>query len=230
MTSARWATFDCFGTLVDWRHGIATSAELLFPGRGAELLAGYQRHEHQVERENPGMRYRVVLAETLRRACQDAGLTLRDDDAGILGDTLPYWPVFPEVPSALRELRESGWRLALLTNCDTDLIAHSLRRLGAPIDAVVTAEAVGSYKPVHRHFTRFAESFGIDQLSIEPARGVDQGRWVHVAQSYFHDIRPASELGIRRVWINRLGDPDDESLADAVLSDLTGLAQTLDAI
>jgi 2-haloacid dehalogenase len=219
MTSARWATFDCFGTLVDWRHGIATSAELLFPGRGAELLAGYQRHESQLERENPGMRYRAVLAETLRRACLDAGLTLRDDDAGILADTLPYWPVFPEVPSALRELRESGWRLALLTNCDTDLVAHTLRRLGAPIDAVVTAEAVGSYKPAHAHFTRFAESFGIDRA-----------RWVHVAQGYFHDIRPASELGIRRVWINRLGEPDDESLADAVLPDLTGLSHALDAI
>ncbi len=34
MSDVRWATFDCFGTLVDWRHGIATGAEFLFPGRG----------------------------------------------------------------------------------------------------------------------------------------------------------------------------------------------------
>jgi len=38
MSTNGWATFDCFGTLVDWRHGIRSSAELLFPGRGAEVL------------------------------------------------------------------------------------------------------------------------------------------------------------------------------------------------
>src|SRR5262245_40260035 len=142
MSELRWATFDCFGTLVDWRHGIATTADLLFPGWGADVLEGYNRHEADVERESPSMRYRDVMAETLRRATRDCGLGLRDGDATALADTIPYWPVFPEVPAALVALREAGWRLALLTNCDRDIIGHTQRRLGAPIDAVVTAEAV----------------------------------------------------------------------------------------
>jgi 2-haloacid dehalogenase len=219
MTQPRWATFDCFGTLIDWRHGIATSAELLFPGRGGELLAAYHRQEPRVQRERPGARYRRVLAEALRRACADLGLSLNTDDADILGETIPHWPAFPEVPSALRELRAAGWRLALLTNCDADIIAHSQRRLGAPIDAVITAELVGSYKPAHGHFTWFAESFG-----------VCRDRWVHVAQSAFHDLRPAGELGVRRIWINRLAEPREDSLADAVLPDLAGLARTVEAV
>jgi 2-haloacid dehalogenase len=216
MSDVRWATFDCFGTLVDWRHGISTGAELLFPGRGAELLEGYNRHEREVEAAAPGMRYREVLAEGLRRACRDAGLPLNEDDASVLGCTMPFWPVFADVAANLRELRVAGWRLALLTNCDNDIIGQTQRRLGVPIDAIVTAENVGSYKPAHGHFARFEDSFG-----------ATRDRWVHVAQGYFHDMVPAHELGIPRIWINRLGQEDDPSIADAVLPGLDGLAEAV---
>ncbi|WP_020673708.1 haloacid dehalogenase type II [Amycolatopsis nigrescens] len=216
MSEVHWATFDCFGTLVDWRHGIATGAELLFPGRGAELLEIYNRHEPQVQREFPAMRYRHVMAEALRRTAEEAGLELLEDDASVLAAGIPYWPIFPDTRAALAELREAGWRLALLTNCDRDFIGESQRRLGVPIDAIVTAEDVGTYKPHHNHFTRFEESFG-----------VTRDRWVHVAQSYFHDMVPARELGISRIWINRLHESDDPSIADAVLPGLHGLAETV---
>ena len=219
MGAINWATFDCFGTLVDWRHGIATSAELLFPGRGAEVLDRYTAHELDVERAAPTMRYRDVMAETLRRAAAELGLPLRDDDATILGDTIPYWPVFSEVAGELGALREAGWRLALLTNCDRDIIGATQRRLGVPIDAVVTAEHVGSYKPALGHFERFEWSF-------QPGRE----RWVHVAQSYTHDMLPARELGIRRVWINRLGESDDPTICDAVQPDLHGLLATVERV
>src|SRR5438309_3229341 len=139
MSEVRWATFDCFGTLVDWRHGIATGAELLFPGQGERVLESYSRLEPDVERESPTMRYRHVLAETLRRATREAGLVLHADDASVLATGIPYWPVFAEVTRSLTELRTSGWRLALLTNCDRDIIGETQRRLGVPIDAVVTA-------------------------------------------------------------------------------------------
>ena len=219
MGEVRWATFDCFGTLVDWRHGIATGAELLFPGQGGRLLESYARHEPEVEREAPAMRYRQVLAETLRRASREAGLTLGADDASVLATGIPYWPVFAEVARSLTELRESGWRLALLTNCDRDLIGETQRRLGVPIDAVVTSEDVGSYKPATGHFTRFAESFG-----------ATRDTWVHVAQSYFYDMMPTHELNIPRVWVNRSAAPDDPAIVNAVLPDLTDLTATVHAV
>jgi 2-haloacid dehalogenase len=219
MCAIRWATFDCFGTLVDWRHGIANGIDLLFPGHGRALLEVYNGHEAAVQTESPGMRYRDVMAEALRRAARDAQLDLREVDAGVLGDTIPYWPVFPEVAANLTELREAGWRIALLTNCDQDIIGETQRRLGAPVDAVVTAEMVGSYKPDHNHFTRFEESFG-----------ATRDRWVHVAQSYFHDMEPAKALDVPRVWINRHADERDPSIADAVLPDLRGLTATVETV
>lgn len=219
MSTMDWATFDCFGTLVDWRHGMATSAELLFPGKGLEVLERYHVHEGQVETATPSMRYCDVMAESLRRACTDVGLPLLDDDAAVLAATIAYWPVFPEVAAELGALRAAGWRLALLTNCDRDIIGATQRRLGVVIDAVVTAEHVGSYKPAPGHFERFAESFG-----------PQPGHWVHVAQSHHHDMVPAHARGVPSVWINRLAEAADPSICGAVRPDLQGLLAVVEHV
>ena len=204
----RWLTFDCFGTLVDWRHGIRTTGELLFPGRGDAFLEAYIALEAEVE-EGPFKRYRAVLTETARRAAKKLGVDLKPDDATALVSTIPHWPPFGDVGPALSTLRREGWKLALLTNCDRDLIAQTQRRLPASFDAVVTAEDVSAYKPNHAHFKLFQSTFG---SSAEA--------WIHVAQSYFHDIRPTHELGITRIWVNRQGEKDDPALADAVIRGL----------
>jgi 2-haloacid dehalogenase len=215
--AARWLTFDCFGTLVDWRHGIRSSGELLFPGHGEQFLDAYGAIEPEVESEVPFRAYREVLAETTRRVARQLSLELKPDDAAVLVSTIPFWPHFADVGPALGELRKEGWKLALLTNCDRDIIALTQRRLPVPFDAVVTAEDVAAYKPNPAHFRHFASS-------ISPET------WIHVAQSYFHDIKPTSELGVTRIWVNRQGEKDDPSLADWMiggLSDLPAAVQRL---
>ena len=214
--SDRWLTFDCFGTLIDWRHGIRTTGELLFPGRGQDFLDAYITLEAEVEGEGSFKRYRAVLTETTRRAARQLALDLKPDDATALVSTIPHWPPFADVGPALAELRRDGWRFALLTNCDRDIIALTQRRLPASFDAVVTAEDVSAYKPSPAHFRLFQSTFGSSAAV-----------WIHVAQSYFHDIRPTHELGITRVWVNRQGERDDPSIADAVIS---GLAQLPEAV
>ena len=208
----RWLTFDCFGTLIDWRHGIRTTGELLFPGRGEAFLDAYIALEAEVESEGSFKRYRAVLTETARRAAKRLDLELKADDASALVSTIPHWPPFADVGPALAELRREGWRFALLTNCDRDIIALTQRRLPASFDAVVTAEDVSAYKPDPAHFRLFQSTFGSSANA-----------WIHVAQSYFHDIRPTHELGITRIWVNRQGEKDDPSLADAVIGGLTEL-------
>ncbi|TMB88955.1 MAG: HAD family hydrolase [Chloroflexi bacterium] len=212
----RWLTFDCFGTLIDWRHGIRTTGELLFPGRGAEFLDAYVTVEAEVETEGSFRRYRAVLTETVRRVAQRMSLDLKPDDATALVSTIPYWPPFAHVGPALSELRREGWKFALLTNCDRDIIALTQRRLPVSFDAVVTAEDVAAYKPSPAHFLLFKSTFG-----------TSADEWIHVAQSYYHDIRPTSELGISRIWVNRQGESDDPTLADAMI---TGLAELPEAV
>jgi 2-haloacid dehalogenase len=208
----RWLTFDCFGTLIDWRHGIQTTGELIFPGHGARFLDVYIPLEAEVESEGSFKRYRAVLTETTRRAARQLGLDLKPDDATALVSTIPYWPPFADVGPALAELRKQGWKLALLTNCDRDIIALTQRRLPAAFDAVVTAEDVSAYKPDPAHFRLFQSTFGSSASA-----------WIHVAQSYFHDIRPTHDLGISRIWVNRQGEKDDPSLADTMIRGLDQL-------
>jgi 2-haloacid dehalogenase len=208
----RWLTFDCFGTLIDWRHGIQTTGELLFPAHGERFLDAYIALEAQVESEGSFKRYRAVLTETTRRAARQLGLELKPDDATALVSTIPYWPPFDDVGPALAELRKEGWKFALLTNCDRDIIALTQRRLPASFDAVVTAEDVSAYKPNPAHFRLFQSTFGSSA-----------GAWIHVAQSYFHDIRPTHDLGISRIWVNRQGEKDDPSIAERVISGLSQL-------
>jgi 2-haloacid dehalogenase len=215
---ARWATFDCYGTLIDWNGGIGGVLERLW---GAEerprLLARFHELEPEVQAEEYRS-YAEVLTLTLERLAREVGYGIPEGESGILAKSLPGWPAFPEVPAALAELREQGWKLAILSNSDRDLIAASQRTLGVPFDLVVVAEDVGSYKPAHGHWKRFFE-----------LTTADRDTHVHVAASLFHDIAPARELGLTTVWINRLGEePDPEPAVE--LKDLSGLPDTLDQL
>jgi 2-haloacid dehalogenase len=215
----RWATFDCYGTLVDWNAGIRAELERLFGAAQApRLLERYHAIEPRVQRERPGSTYRDVMASVLAELASEAGTELPAEERDALGRSLPGWPVFPEVPDALSEAHERGWKLVALSNSDRDLIDASLRAIGVPFEGAVVASEVGSYKPEHGHWRAFYES-----------TGADRARHVHVAQSHFHDIAPADELGIPSIWINRLAEAA-EPAPTREQRDLAGLANVLDEL
>ena len=215
----RWATFDCYGTLVDWNAGIkAELARLLGQPVAEHLLARYHEIEPRVQSEHPAWRYRDVMAAVLAELAADAGVDLPDAERDALGRSLPGWPGFAEVPAGLAEAHERGWRLVALSNTDRDLIEASLAAIGVPFEVAIVASEIGSYKPAPGHWRAFYES-----------TGADKSRHVHVAQSYVHDIVPARDLGIRSVWINRLGERA-ELAPTRELPDLAGLADVLDGL
>ena len=217
--SSRWATFDVYGTLIDWNAGIRAELERLFGGsRGEELLDSYHSVEPRIQREHPTATYREVMATVLAELASQNGFELPEEERDALGRSLPRWPVFAEVPDALADARDRGWKLVALSNTDRDFVDSSLRSIGVPFDGTIVASEVGSYKPAHGHWRAFYESFGPD-----PARHV------HVAQSHFHDIAPAHELGIPTVWINRRGERG-EPAPTRELSDLRGLGTALDEV
>ena len=215
---SRWATFDCYGTLVDWNTGIQTALERLYGVEQApRLLARYHELEPEVEAEEYRP-YAAVLTLTLERLAREVGYGLPEGEAGALPKSLPQWPPFPEVREALTELRHRGWLLAILSNSDRDLITASQRELDVPFDITVVAEDVRSYKPATAHWERFFE-----------LTTADRSRHVHVAASLFHDIAPAAELGLTSVWINRADEPAD-GRPSRTLPDLRSLPDTLDEL
>ncbi|HXG76706.1 MAG TPA: HAD family hydrolase [Gaiellaceae bacterium] len=214
----RWATFDCYGTLVDWNTGIRGELERLFGVEPAErLLRRYHELEPEVQAASPGSSYRTVLTVTLERLAEETGLTLPEGETGALAHSLPTWPVFEDVAPALQDARERGWKLAILSNTDRDLLDASMAAIGVPFDDSIVAGEIGSYKPAERHWQVFRERVSGDAVHV------------HVAQSIFHDVEPASRLGIPCVWINRLGEPADPRPA-RTLASLAGLARTLDEL
>jgi 2-haloacid dehalogenase len=214
----RWATFDCYGTLIDWNGGIRRELERLFGVEAApRLLERYHELEPQVQAE-AYRSYREVLSHALERTAVAEGRQIPEGEAGALGGSLPDWEPFPEVPDALREVRDRGWRLAILSNSDRDLIAASQVQLGVPFDIVVVAEDTGTYKPTHGHWERFFE-----------VTTAARDRHVHVAASLFHDIGPANELGLTSVWINRLGEQAGPE-PTRELPDLARLPDVLDEL
>ena len=213
----RWATFDCYGTLIDWNGGILRELERLFGVRDApRLLERYHALEPDVQRE-AYRSYREVLTLTLERLAEEEGLSIPEGETDALAKALPSWEPFPEVPPALEELRRRGWQLAILSNSDRDLIAASREQIGVPFDRSIVAEDVRSYKPSHAHWEEFFAR-----------TGAEPGQHVHIGASLFHDIAPANELGLPSVWINRLGEEAGDPPPTRELSDLSGLADALD--
>jgi 2-haloacid dehalogenase len=219
MADERWATFDCYGTLVDWNAGIRAELDRLFgASRGERLLSRYHAVEPRVQEEEPGWSYRQVMSAVLAELASEAGEVLSPGEEDALGRSLPDWPVFPEVPGAMAEAHRRGWRLFALSNSDRDLIDASIRAIGVPFEGAIVASQIGSYKPAHGHWRAFYQ-----------ATGAGKDRHVHVAQSHFHDIVPANELGVRSIWINRLGERCEPS-ATRELPSLEGLADVLDEL
>ncbi|MGH2590577.1 MAG: HAD-IA family hydrolase [Actinomycetota bacterium] len=216
MSADRWATFDCYGTLIDWMSGIRDTLSDLWPEHDTELLLGaYHEIEPEVQRGR-AIPYRQVLTVALEKLARREGLTLDEDERAALADSLPAWPPFPEVPAALEELRARGWKIAILSNTDPDLLDESLALIGVRVDLRITAAEAGSYKPAHGHWERFFAD-----------TEADRERHVHVGASAFHDIEPAAELGLTAVWINRMHEYSDAPRA-AELPDLAKLPETLE--
>lgn len=212
-------TFDCYGTLIDWEDGITRAFVDAARRDGVTLhagavLAAYAELEPIVEAETYRS-YRAVLTETARRVAARLGWQTDAARARFLADSLPDWKPFPDTNPALERLSRAGYTLGILSNVDDDLLAASCRHFTVRFDLLVTAQQVGSYKPAHAHFLTARERIG-------------QQRWLHAAQSYFHDVVPARALGTPVSWINRKSEvAPDGRRADCELRTLTELADWL---
>jgi 2-haloacid dehalogenase len=216
--SDRWATFDCYGTLVDWNGGLWTEFATVWPEANTDRLLELYHHVEPLIEEDGDLTYDEVLVRALAAVGAIAGEAVPIGREHALAESLPSWPTFPEVPGALSDLRGRGWKLAALSNTDPELLATSIEAIGVPFDMSITAREAGSYKPAPGHWERFFAD-----------TGADRARHVHVAASVFHDIAPASRMGMKAVWINRL-EEESELPRAAELPDLTRLPDTLDEL
>ncbi len=218
-------TFDCYGTLVQWHRALRAAALAIISRHLGEVEAANQaaalanrlRVVAATQQERPPFRsYKSVLRSSLVETLAETGYNTTMDDQETLLSILRRIEPHPEVPAALDRLH-ARYRLAIISNTDDDLIAGTVAAIGTPIDFVITAQQAQAYKPDHRLF-----------LHAYSTMGVTKDETVHVGMGQFTDLKVCHELGIRSVWINRLGEaPNPNWPPDAVLDDLSGLPELL---
>jgi 2-haloacid dehalogenase len=201
-TRTPWITFDCFGTLVDWNTGFANILRPMFGQRTEELIIAYHEFERLIEVEKSHRLYKDVLITALLYAAKDLNLELTKQQAQGLLDSWNSMPLFDDTETMLDSLRAMGFKLAVLTNCDEDLFDLTHRCFRQPFDLVVTAESVRGYKPASAHFRSFWRTSSVDRRN-----------WIHVGCSWYHDICPAKEFGIQRIWLDRERTGEDARMA-----------------
>jgi 2-haloacid dehalogenase len=185
-------TFDCYGTLIDWESGLLSALrDTLHPKvSDDELLRLYSEAEPAIQ-AGGYKRYREVLREVLNQIAASAGTKVPIGKHYALAESLPHWRPFRDTVPALRRLKKK-YQLGIISNTDDDLFAATAKHLEVPFDFVVTAEQVGSYKPSKKNFEKALVRIG------KPKE-----KWLHAAESLYHDVAPARELGIATVWVDR---------------------------
>ena len=185
-------TFDCYGTLIDWGSGMVGFLQPLLLAHDAHVVDDFLLEffaDKEPAAQADGRRYRDVLADVLMQLGERLAFTPSEEALAGFADSVGDWPVFADTVASLKRLAER-FDLVVVSNVDNDLFARSAERLEVPFRLVVTAEDVGAYKPDPRMFDAAREALG-------------DARILHVAQSLYHDIAPATAQGLDTAWIRR---------------------------
>jgi 2-haloacid dehalogenase len=192
-----WLTFDCYGTLIQWDEGLIAAINRILARTGSKIephtfISVFDRHEHALERSRPHLSFKQVTAKALEAAMTELSLPSDPNDADILTSSIGKMPPFPEVVATLGRLKAAGFKLAIISNTDDDIIAGNVAQLGGHIDRVITAQQAQAYKPSRQTFEHAWASIGIDKPQL-----------VHICASPHLDLAAARDLGFRAIWIDR---------------------------
>lgn len=185
-----------------------------------ELFKLFDQFERGTKAESDQfITYRSVLHGVMTKFEDHFNLSLSRNEIESLADSIKKWPLFQDTNQALRKLREK-YDLVVVSNIDEDLFNQTAQNFSVPIDDTVLADQVRSYKPSLKHF-----EVALEKLETTPAT------ILHVAQSVYHDIKPATELGWDTVWVRRyggrMGSPPPKCKPSLVVDDLQSLVAVL---
>ena len=218
----RWLTFDCYDTLVRYTESkSATMTEIISTKGGTKDIVDsawsvFQSSERRLQTEE-FLPLNQVLKKSLKFALNEIGFesTTSDEDKMLLA--VKGADPFPEVNQVLSELKQD-YKIAILSNSEPDIIRFNIAKIGVTFDEVVLASEAKCYKPAAGMFNELIKRLNEDPKNI-----------THIAQSFYHDMRTAKDLGFgRRIWINRYKKQGDFSYKpDAEVSDMRRLHEQL---
>ena len=190
----KFISFDCYGTLTNFKIGATTRGlyeRILEPAVLEAFLSDFA-HYRRDEVLGAWKPYSDVIADGLARTCAKHRVPFDPAMADTIYACIPDWGPHSDVTEGLAKIA-GKIPLVILSNSMTNLIMHNVDRLGVPFDHVFTAEEAGAYKPRFQAF-----EFMLDQLGADPADVM------HVSCHYRYDIMTAYDMGFgRRVFVDR---------------------------
>lgn len=236
MASPKALVFDVFGTVVDWREGVARDLDAFLKKHGSagadpHALADAWRRRYQPAMEEcragrrPFTRLDVLHRENLEAVLADGGVDPGTVDPDELDDLNRAWHRLDPWPDAVPGLLRLKTRyvIAPLSNGNVALLLNMAKRAGLPWDAILGAEVAGAYKPRPEAYLRTADILGLrpDEVCLVAAHN--------------GDLKAARACGLRTAFVPRLtehGPGQTTDLApseawDVVASDFLDLAAKL---
>lgn len=204
-------SFDCFGTLVDWRRAL----EPLGPGLDFEAWERACRELQAPER--PFLAYEALLERSAREVAPNASPEQWRSFARGFGRT----PLFADVPAALAQLSEL-LPLVALSNSDARHQLDLLQQTGVCWSLCVLSEDVRAYKPSPAAWDALVARV-CEHFSVSP------DRWLHVSGFEDYDLAPARARGLRTAWVRRPGCGEPHGTVDLRAEGLGELARALAA-
>ena len=215
----KYITFDAYGTLVNFQLSRVTRE--ILGDRVNQIDIEAFLNEYSDMRFNEILKeyrpYEAVLRRCFATMMRKYKLDYTEEDGDRMMASVPTWGPFPDVPAALRKLRQYC-KLVIISNTEDRLIEKNIENLGVPFDDYITAEQARAYKPSPVIFNYTLKKLNCDKSDI-----------LHVANGYEYDIMPAHDLGWKAVWINREGIKGDQAKYGPYveLPDLTGVPALL---
>jgi len=221
LTDVKACVFDAYGTLFDFNSAVMRCRDDI--GDAAERLSDIWRQKQlQYTWLRSLMQRHADFWQVTGEALDFALATVAIDNAGLRDRLMALYrelDTFPEVTDVLNRLKQGGMQTAILSNGAPDMLNAGVdaAELGDILDAVLSVEDVGVFKPDPRVY-----QLAVDRLGVAPAE-------ICFMSSNGWDAVGAAAFGFRVVWINRYKQPAEQLPArpDVVLDSLSPLPELL---
>jgi 2-haloacid dehalogenase len=219
--------FDQYGTIVDMQKGLTEAATPFLQRKGwdgnpGSFVTWWRRTHFESSMidalcDRGHTPYREIGQRAVSFVMDRCGIPYTAEEAGQLVSEIEKLKPFPDVVAALEQLRSAGYRLAILSNGDPDMLEAAGPHIGFRFDRVISVQEAGYFKP---HWKTYAKA--------EEIIGEDRSRILFVANHAF-DCIGAKSYGMRTAFIDRRKRPFGRTphQPDLVVADFAELAAVL---
>jgi 2-haloacid dehalogenase len=219
--------FDQYGTIVDMQKGLTEAVTPFLKEKGWDgspnSFVTWWRRTHfensmiDALLDRGHTPYRQIGHRAVSHVMDRCGISYSQEEVRWLVAEIEKLKPFPDVVAALEKLRRAGYKLAILSNGDPDMLQAAGPHIGFPFDHVISVQEAGYFKPHWKTYATAEARIGLDRSSI-----------LFVANHAF-DCIGAKAYGMRTAFIDRRKRPFGETphQPDLIVADFAELAAVL---